>query len=113
MPEAIGILINRVEKLASLFSETKSSATPSEINLDLDGIIVFLKGKGYTMSKSRLYKLTANGDIPHRKFGNRLVFNTVEVLEWVDQVSASSIQFQSDAINAITRSAQAKSRNGY
>ena len=34
--------------------------------------------------KQRLYKLTAAGAIPHRKHGQRLLFNQTELDEWLD-----------------------------
>jgi excisionase family DNA binding protein len=34
--------------------------------------------------KQRLYKLTAAGAIPHRKHGQRLLFNPSELDEWLD-----------------------------
>jgi excisionase family DNA binding protein len=34
--------------------------------------------------KKRLYNLVSKGEIPHRKQGNRLLFNRVELDRWLD-----------------------------
>ena len=35
-------------------------------------------------SKKRLYNLVSKGEIPHRKQGNRLLFNRLELDRWLD-----------------------------
>ncbi|MBD1396748.1 hypothetical protein H9Q13_06180 [Pontibacter sp. JH31] len=40
--------------------------------------------RGYIISKSKFYKLTASESIPHKRFGNRLVFSHAELLKWVE-----------------------------
>lgn len=60
---------------------------PKEVpkNMSLEQALKFLNEQGYPISKSRLYKLTADRKIPHRKFANRLVFSSRELLLWCDQ----------------------------
>lgn len=36
------------------------------------------------LSKSTIYKLTSSKEVPHKRFGNRLVFSRKELLNWVE-----------------------------
>ncbi|WP_418408883.1 helix-turn-helix domain-containing protein [Alistipes sp.] len=36
-------------------------------------------------SKAKIYKLTSSGEIPHRKYGNKLVFSRQELLRWMEE----------------------------
>jgi excisionase family DNA binding protein len=37
------------------------------------------------LSYSQLYKLTAKNEIPHRKFGKRLVFSRTAIKDWMEK----------------------------
>jgi hypothetical protein len=84
-PQQIDRLINEV---LSIKRTVERIPKPEEIpkNLDLDHALEFLKTQGFQMSKSKMYKLCASKRIPHRHFGNRLVFNTKELIEWCEKI---------------------------
>lgn len=50
--------------------------------LDIDRALEMLGENGYKISKAQIYKLTSAKDIPHRTFGNKLIFSKKELLEW-------------------------------
>lgn len=51
---------------------------------NIDEAVEYLKKIGVIISKSSLYKYTANGDIPVHRYGTRLVFVRQELLEWTN-----------------------------
>ena len=55
--------------------------------------------------KQRLYKLTAAGAIPHRKHGNRLLFDRAELDEWLERYAhgPSRRGFQSVSTTPLAR----------
>lgn len=55
------------------------------------GDVVILTG----ISKSRLYKLTAIGAIPHYKPTGKLLFRTNEIIEWVENSGRNSAKIKS------------------
>ena len=76
-------LINIIEKtietmLSRQGAETGNQEKPDTVTLD--EAIVFLHNNGFVTSKGKLYKLTSSNQIPHRKFGNKLVFSREEIL---------------------------------
>jgi putative DNA primase/helicase len=83
-PQQIDRLLNEV---LSIKRTVERIPKPEEIpkNLDLDHVLEFLKTQGFQMSKSKMYKLCASKRIPHRHFGNRLVFNAKELIEWCEK----------------------------
>lgn len=90
-----------------LRKEIETCLHPKEVpkNMSLDQALKFLNEEGYPISKSRLYKLTADRKIPHRKFANRLVFTSRELLLWCDHNSQEVI------INKTNKNEQRKARN--
>jgi hypothetical protein len=51
---------------------------------NIDKAVEYLKKMGLMISKSSLYKHTANGDIPVHRFGSRLIFVRQELDEWAN-----------------------------
>lgn len=58
------------------------------------------------MSKSKLYKLTAQKQIPFRKAGERLIFSTPELTRWCEGQITNPFSSQNMAITAVVKSAQ-------
>lgn len=58
---------------------------PEEIPkyLDVEQALLYLKKQGYSMSKSKLYKLTAQRNIPCHKSDGRVYFTSQELDNWV------------------------------
>ena len=59
---------------------------------------------------ARLYKLTAKGDVPFRKYGNKLLFSRRELLSWAESL-ARRVNDKGEAALAIARSANRKLRS--
>jgi len=59
------------------------------------------------LSKSKMYKLTASGEIPCKQFGSRLVFSRKELLEWVERKTKPK-HYHSEVILAVARAANRK-----
>ncbi|WP_291596516.1 helix-turn-helix domain-containing protein [Bacteroides sp.] len=67
------ILLQRIEK---------SEEVPKY--LDIEQALLYLKKQGYSMSKSKLYKLTSQGNIPCHKSEGRVYFTPQLLCDWVD-----------------------------
>jgi len=83
--QQIDRLIEEVEALKRLVF--KRIEKPEEIpkkHLNLSDALKFLKNQGFVMSDSKMYKLCAKKQIPHNHFGNKLVFNTKELIGWAE-----------------------------
>ncbi|KAA6349212.1 hypothetical protein EZS27_003323 [termite gut metagenome] len=84
------IIITTPEELRAIVSEAVSGVIPktvSESKIDtitLSDAIELLREYGYPTSKAKVYKLTASGDIPCKRYGNKLVFSRKELLEWAE-----------------------------
>lgn len=58
------------------------SAAPSRY-LDMDRLLNFLRQNNCHISRSQIYKLTRSKNIPHRKIGKNLLFDSDEILNWL------------------------------
>ena len=54
-------------------------------HLTKDQALAFLDGRGYKTTISKLYKLSAAGEIPSTKINGKLSFLKSDLQEWVDQ----------------------------
>lgn len=52
--------------------------------LDMDKLLEFLRQNNCRISRSQIYKLTRSKKIPHRKLGKNLLFNSDEILDWIN-----------------------------
>ena len=68
--------------------------------LNTENALAYLKNIGFSMSKSKLYKLTALKSIPVHKNGNNLLFLQKELEQWFE----SQIHTDNDKIESITNS---------
>lgn len=68
--------------------------------------ISFVRERGIPMSKSKLYKLTAQKQIPFRKASERLIFSTPELSNWCEGQITDPFNTHGLAITAIVKSAQ-------
>ena len=110
IPDAIRILIEKVDVLTAQLASLSKSDKPDLCNLDMDGLISFLRSKGIKLSKSKIYKLCMNRHIPFLKFGNKLVFRCQDIEQWVD-VNCKEVQMiDTDSIRAVVMDARRKER---
>jgi len=81
----------QIDRILSELQTIKSTVVklekPEEIpkRLTIEKALEFMKTRSFEMSKSQLYKKIAARKIPHYHFGNRIVFDTDELLRWCEQ----------------------------
>jgi hypothetical protein len=75
--------------------------------MTLSATLVLLAEYGYILSKAKLYKLTASGNIPCRKFGQKLVFSRKDILSWAENQTKPKND-QSEVLLTLARSARRK-----
>lgn len=70
--------------LKEIFKEILPAFCSKELpdNLALNDALEMLRENGYIISKAQIYKLTSAKEVPHKIFGNKLVFSRRELLEW-------------------------------
>ncbi|MEJ8756250.1 helix-turn-helix domain-containing protein [Pontibacter sp. H259] len=74
---------SRLTRLEALLLELRAASTPAVVTpQDRCSLSEAVALTG--LSKSKLYKLTAAGQVPHKRFGNRLVFSRAALAAWVD-----------------------------
>lgn len=85
------IIVTEEDKLRSIVREEISVllSEKQEVKAEIDTItltkaLALLGEYGYPMSKAKLYKLTSSGNIPCRKFGQKLVFSRKDILSWAE-----------------------------
>ena len=103
------IILTTPEELRAIVSESVSQ-TLAGLTLTPDAAVGVLEQHGFLISKARLYKLTAKGDVPFRKYGNKLLFSRRELLSWAESL-ARRVNDKGEAALAIARSANRKLRS--
>ena len=97
------IVHDEVSKLFQL-----KQAPKTEIDtMTLSTTLALLAEYGYVLSKAKLYKLTASGNIPCRKFGQKLVFSRKDILQWAENQTQPKNN-QSQVLLTLARSARCK-----
>lgn len=94
------------EEVLRLFP-AKQDNKPEIDTITLTDALALLHEHGYPTSKAKLYKLTASGDIPCRKFGQKLVFSRKDLLSWAEGQTKPKNN-QSEVIQTLARSARRK-----
>ena len=72
-----------IEVLLGITPLTGISKEQSD-NVTLNTAVDLLEELGFPTSKAKIYKLTSAGLMPCRKYGNKLVFSRIELLNWVE-----------------------------
>lgn len=112
------IILTTPEELRAIVSETVSQTLAGlrmpmkdePDNLTPDAAVGVLEQHGFLISKARLYKLTSKGDVPFRKYGNKLLFSRKELLAWAESL-ARRVNDKDGVALAIARSANRKIRS--
>jgi hypothetical protein len=78
-PEELRAIVN--EAIAEFLPKIQFKESSTE-SLTLNSAIDLLKVNGYPTSKAKIYKLTSSEEMPHLKYGNKLVFSRKELLQW-------------------------------
>ena len=112
------IIVTTPDELRAIVSETVSQTLAGMTmqkdlpdNLTPDAAVEALEQHGFLISKARLYKLTAKGEVPFRKYGNKLLFSRKELLAWAETL-AKRVHDKGEAALTIAKSANRKLR-GY
>jgi len=89
------------DEVSKLF-QTKQTPKTEIDTMTLSTTLALLTEYGYILSKAKLYKLTASGNIPCRKFGQKLVFSRKDILQWAEnQTQPKNNQSEVLSIGAI------------
>jgi hypothetical protein len=94
------------DEVSKLFQARQAPKTEID-TMSLSAALVLLAEYGYILSKAKLYKLTASGSIPCRKFGQKLVFSRKEILKWAESQTRPKNK-QSELLLTLARSARRK-----
>jgi excisionase family DNA binding protein len=81
LPEAVSVLLQKVDNLERLFtSQTSVQSNPEDELLSVDQCAEFLN-----LSKPTIYGLTSKGELPFMKRSKRCYFSKNELLEYLKQ----------------------------
>ncbi|MFV0419079.1 MAG: helix-turn-helix domain-containing protein [Dysgonomonas sp.] len=107
-PEQLDEIVqNAIKKVLPNNKEDKPQKIPDACSVEQ--ALSFLLENGYKLSKSKLYKMTADKLLPFRYFGRRIIFSRSELLKWVEQETIPS-SHANETLLAIAESARKKSR---
>lgn len=84
LPERMDYLISEILELKLILIQRIEKPEEIPKYLDIEQALLYLKKQGYSMSKSKLYKLTSQGNIPCRKSEGRVYFTPQLLCDWVD-----------------------------
>lgn len=96
LPERVDFLISEVAGIKQILLQ--GIAKPEEIPkyLDVTRTLLYLEKRGISISRSKLYKMTAGNKVPYKKMDNKLYFFPEELDNWLsDQVRAKEKPSQS------------------
>lgn len=100
LPAAVMELVEKVDYIINLLGAKIEKREEIPKYLNTEKALAYLKNIGFSMSKSKLYKLTALKSIPVHKNGNNLLFLQKELEQWFE----SQIYTDNDKIESITNS---------
>ena len=103
-PEELKAIVG--EAIAELLPKTKSKESQPD-NITLTTALELLLEYGYPTSRAKIYKLTSADQMPHRKYGNKLVFSRKELLNWAESKTHSKNN-RSEVAMILARSAKRK-----
>lgn len=108
LPERMDYLISEVLELKQILIQRIEKPEEIPRYLDVEQALLYLKKQGYSMSKSKLYKLTAREEIPCHKSDGRVYFTPRKLDEWVsNQVEGRdgvNVDLSSQAIKSVINS---------
>jgi len=94
------------DEVSKLFQTRQEPKTEID-TITLSDALALLAEYGYILSKAKLYKLTASGNIPCRKFGQKLVFSRKDILQWAEKQTKPKHD-KSEVIRTLAKSAKRK-----
>lgn len=107
-PEQLDEIVQKaVKKVFPGQQESKPQNVPDTCSVEQ--ALSFLLENGYKLSKSKLYKMTADKLLPFRYFGRRIIFSRNELLKWIEKQTIPSSN-ANETLLAIAENARKKSR---
>jgi len=104
-----GITVGQFLELIEQKTKSKEPEQREEPKDDRTGIEEIKELTG--LSLSQLYKLSAKNEIPHRKFGKRLVFRRSEVIDWMEQQTVGKVTRQQKAARRLASLAAKRNKD--
>ena len=83
LPQAVGILMDKVDRLADMVDTLLLKARQQEDNSKL--LNVYELASLLDKAPSTIYAMTSDKRIPFHKRGNKLYFFESEILQWITQ----------------------------
>ncbi len=105
-PEQLRTLIEEAVR-SSMHSPPVGQAKEPPDTITLATALELLGENGYPTSKGKIYKLTSANQLPHRKYGNKLVFSRRDLLAWAESQTHIKPD-RSEAVLELARSARRK-----
>jgi excisionase family DNA binding protein len=110
VPEKIDLIFERLGMIQELLERNEQPKTISQ-TLNLVNALALMFAEGYPMSKSSLYKLTSTGQIPFRRFGNKLIFDKDELMQWCKDKTSEANSTKEVIVN-LAKAANKKINHG-
>ena len=110
MPSAMMQVLERLGRIETMLM--KPTEPPKPQRFDFNGALAHFKEKGCAMSKSQLQKFSASGRVPCRKFNGRLIFDRIDVDNWIESQMIKGCDNSEAAALTLARSANRKLRGG-
>jgi excisionase family DNA binding protein len=108
LPSAVSAILREVEEIKRMLITNKPRSEPNIKRLSINEVQTFFLEQGFPISKSKLYKLTSEGKIPHEKFGIRVLFRQDKLIDWIESEMNLSIKSNSKDIMILANSARRK-----
>ena len=108
LPNAVSAILREVEEIKRMLISNKPRKEPDTKRLSINEAENFFVEQGFPVSKSKLYKLTSEGKIPHEKFGIRVLFRQDKLIDWIESEMNLSIKSNSKDIMILANSARRK-----
>jgi len=111
LPVAVGLILKEVEEIKRMLLHNKLSSQPETKRMSTNEAIKFIVQQGFPISKSKLYKLTSEGKIPHEKFGMRVLFKQDNLVAWIENEMNLSMKSNSEYVMILANCARKKQSN--
>lgn len=108
LPSAVSAILREVEEIKRMLINHKPRSEPDTKRLSINEAQKFFQEQGFPISKSKLYKLTSEGKIPHEKFGIRVLFRQDKLIDWIKNEMNLSIKSDSKHVMILANSARRK-----
>ena len=60
------------------------------IRTDVNGLVDYLERTGNKLSKSFIYKLAREKEIPHKRVGSKIIFDIATIEKWLEPTEGNN-----------------------